>query len=555
MLTPMADDTLRLVAFGGLGEIGLNLLALETGGRILLIDGGLMFPEPHLPGIDLVLPDVSALVPRRGDIAGWLLTHGHEDHIGALPYLWPLLDRPPLYGSRLTLELVRARLEERGLGTDGRLLPLHPGETLPLPPFTVEPFRVAHSTSDCLGFGLRTPQGLVVHTGDFKLDPAPLDGQPTDLARLKHYGDEGVRLLLADSTNIEHDGPPQAEAGVGATLRELLPRCGGRVLVSTFSSNIQRIQQILDAAVADGRRVLVHGRSLESTVAIARRLGYLRVADERLVSLRQADGVPHRQLLILTTGSQGEPLSALTRIALGEHAQLKLVPGDTVILSSKFIPGNEKAIGHLIDQLYRRGAEVLDEKVSPVHVSGHAGRGELETVHRLLRPRHFVPVHGEYRHLCRHARAARQWQPEVDAQVLEDGVPLLLDAGGARTGERIPVGRVLVDGKGVGDLGEPELRDRRHVAHHGLAVAVLTLDGDGALACAPELFTRGLLPEERSREVLNEATEMVRLLAAAFPGGRDGVDELREEVRLQLRRFFNRRLARRPLVLPVIVQF
>lgn len=548
-------DTVRLIPLGGLGEIGLNMMALECRGKILLVDCGLMFPEPTMLGVDLVLPDVSVLERRTGEIVGLVLTHGHEDHIGAIPFLWERLGGPPVYGTGLTLGLLRGKLAEHDLEDRVPLHRVFPRQQVELGPFAVEFFRAAHSIVDGAGLAIRTPAGLIVHTGDFKLDPTPVDGERTDLARLAACGEEGVLLLLSDSTNVEREGFTLSEKVVGEALNELFPRCPKRVLVATFSSNIHRIQQVADASLADGRKLVLNGRSMVRNVAIARQLGYLRIPDGALIDLRQMRDLPPRQVAILTTGSQGEPMSALSRIAMDDHKQIRLEPGDAVILSAKFIPGNEKAIADLINHLCRRGAEVHYEKTSEIHVSGHASQEELKLVLSLTRPRYFVPVHGEYRHLARHAELARQ-MGETEAVVLENGQPLVLSANGLHREERVETGRIFVDGRGVGDVGAMELRDRRHLANHGLVVVLLGINqGSGEILYGPEILTRGFVPEEESRDYLEQAREVVRqLLAEHSLEAIADWEELRVEVRKALRRFFNRTIQRRPLILPVILE-
>ncbi|WP_291315252.1 ribonuclease J [Desulfuromonas sp.] len=555
--SPLHPDALRLTPLGGLGEIGINMMALECRGRILVIDCGLMFPEAYMLGIDLVIPDISALAGREKDIVGLVLTHGHEDHIGAVPFLLERLGNPPVYATGLTLGLLRNKLEEHGLARSARLEQVAPRQSVELGPFTVEFFRSAHSIVDGVGLGIRTPAGLVVHTGDIKLDPTPVDGQPTDLARLAAYGEEGVLLLLSDSTNVEREGHTLSERVVGEALAGILPRCAGRVLVATFSSNIHRIQQVVDAAVACGRKIHVTGRSMVANMAVARQLGYLQVPDDTLIGLGQMRDLAKDQVLIITTGSQGEPLSALSRIAMDDHRQIQLEKGDSVILSSKFIPGNEKAISDLINHLYRRGAEVFYETTSEVHVSGHASQEELKQILALARPRFFVPVHGEYRHLVKHAQLARSMgvAPE-NAVVIENGLPLVLSENGLRLEDRVETGRVFVDGKGVGDVGFMELRDRSHLANHGLVVILLALNQtSGQIIYGPELFTRGFVPEEESQELLDQARQVIcgTLTEHSLAALADW-EELRVEVRKALRRFFNRTIGRRPLILPMVLE-
>jgi len=557
-LAPLDDPALlRLLPLGGLGEIGMNLMVLESAGELLLIDCGLKFPEAHQLGVDLVLPDISALQERVADIQAILLTHGHEDHIGALPFLLDQLGNPPIFGTPLTLGLLKGKFEEHKCLDRADLRPVDLRHPYTIGRFEVEFFRAAHSIVDGAGMAIRTPAGLVVHTGDFKLDQTPVDGQRTDLSRLASYGEEGVLLLLSDSTNVERTGHTLSERTVGEAFNDLIPRAPGRVVVATFSSNIHRLQQAIDTAAACGRKVLVNGRSMVSNLAIARQLGYLRVPDDLLINLGEMRDLPPEQVLILTTGSQGEPLSALTRIALDDHKKIHLVPGDTVILSSKFIPGNEKAIAELINHLYRRGAEVYYEKTSEIHVSGHASQEELKTVLGLVRPQHFVPIHGEYRHLVKHAELARQMGlAEERVAVIDNGTPLLISDNGLAREERVDSGRVLVDGKGIGDVGQMELRDRRHLGYHGLVTVVLGIDqAQGELVYGPEIFTRGFTDESNAAHFAEETAKLVgQTLQEHSIEAISDLDELRVEVRKVIRRHCNRTLARRPLILPVVLE-
>ncbi len=554
---PLHPDAVRILPLGGLGEIGLNMMVIEAAGGLLIIDCGLMFPEAYMLGIDLVIPDIAAIAERRDEIAGIVLTHGHEDHIGAIPFLVEELGFPPIYGSPLTLGLLANKLEEHQLKSKVECRSVKVREPITIGPFEVEFFRAAHSIVDGCGLAIRTPAGLIVHTGDFKLDPTPVDNQPTDLGRLAAYGEEGVLLLLADSTNVENSGQTLSERTVGDAFDELLPQCRGKVLVATFSSNIHRIQQVVNAAQKVDRKVVVSGRSMVSNIAIARQLGYLHIPDDMLIELRQMRDLRPDRVLILTTGSQGEPLSSLSRIAMDDHKKISIEPGDTVILSSKFIPGNERAITHLINHLYRRGAEVHYETTSEIHVSGHASQGELKTVLNLVRPEYFVPVHGEYRHLVKHAQLARSlgWSEER-ALVISNGTPLTLSANGHRFEPKVETGRVFIDGKGVGDVGEMELRDRRHLANHGLVIVFLALNqGSGAIVSGPEIITRGFIPEDDSEELLQEAKRLV--CAMLEEHSREAIsdwEELRVEVRKTLRRLFNKTIDRRPLILPVIME-
>jgi ribonuclease J len=554
--SPLTDGTVRFLPLGGLGEIGLNMAILETTNDLLIIDCGLMFPEQQMLGVDLVLPDICSLEGRLDKLRGLLLTHGHEDHIGAIPFLIERLGFPPIYGTPLTLGLLENKLAEHQLIENCQLRPVTLRTSIALGDFAVEFFRAAHSIVDGAGLAIRTPAGIVIHSGDFKLDPTPVDGEQTDLARLAALGDEGVALLLADSTNVENSGHTLSEKTVGEAFREIIPRCSGKIIVATFSSNIHRIQQLADATSAAGRKLLISGRSMLENVAIARRLGYLSLIDDDLVELKRLPTLKPEQVLILTTGSQGEPLSALTRIAMDDHKQIRLDPGDTVILSSKFIPGNEKAIAELINHLYRRGAEVYYEKTSEIHVSGHAAREELKTLHSLVRPDYFVPVHGEYRHLVKHVELARELgMPDAHTLVLENGSGLLLSANGVAIEAKVETGRVFVDGKGVGDVGVMEMRDRRHLANHGIVTVIMALNqASGEIVYGPELFTRGFIPEEESRAYLSEAAGIVRAtLSEHSSTAVSDWEELRVEVRKNLRRFFNRTKQRRPLILPIIM--
>ncbi len=547
----------RWFALGGLGEIGMNMMVLECDGDLLLLDCGLMFPESYMFGIDLVLPDISAIAEKTDRIRALVLTHGHEDHIGAIPYLLPALGFPPIYGSGLTLGLVRNKLREHDLIDSAHLHQVRMRETVRLGAFEVEFFRAAHSIVDGAGLAIRSPAGLIVHTGDFKIDNTPVDGERTDLARLAALGDEGVELLLSDSTNVERAGTTLSEQVVGEALNEIMPRCKGLVVISTFSSNIHRIQQAMDAARACGRSIILHGRSMEQNCAVARQLGYLQVPDEALCDLRDLRDLDRDKVAIITTGSQGEPLSALVRISHNDHKQIVLEHGDTVILSSKFIPGNEKAIANLINNLYRRGAEVVYETTSEIHVSGHAAQDELKTMLALTRPRHFVPIHGEYRHLVKHAQLARSMGLGInEAFVVGNGMPVILSREGVRLGDEVETGRVLVDGKGVGDVGALELRDRRHLANHGMVTAVLGVNSkSGEIVYGPELLTRGFVPEEDSREYLEQAAAAVReVLTEHSLEAISDWEELRVEVRKALRRFFNRTIQRRPLIVPIIME-
>lgn len=545
---------LKIVALGGLGEIGLNSMLYEYGEDMILVDAGLMFPDADMPGVDYVIPDFSCLRDRKEKLRAVLLTHGHEDHIGALPFLLREF-QVPVYGTPLTLGLLKGKLEEYKVSAE--LHPVRPRDMVTLGSFSVEFIRVAHSVVDGCALAISTPEGVVIHTGDFKLDQTPVDGELTDLATFARYGDKGVLALLSDSTNVEREGYTISERYVGEALGDIFPRCKGRIIVAAFSSNIHRVQQVADLAAANGRKLLLNGRSMIANVRIARELGYLRIDDEQLMDIRELPHLPREQVCMVTTGSQGEPLSALSRIALDDHKQIKLEKGDTVILSSRNIPGNERTISELINHLYRRGADVHHEKVSEVHVSGHASQEELKLVMNIVRPRFFMPIHGEYRHLVLHRRlATKVGIPEENCLLAVNGDLVSFYANTACIEESIESGRVFVDGKGVGDVGEVVLKDRRHLAEDGIVTVILGVNIQTAqLIFGPEIISRGFVFEDESREYLQQARQMVEF--AISEHGAEVLtdrDELNQVVRQALKRFFKKSIERRPMILPVVLE-
>ena len=547
------SDSLRVIPLGGLGEIGLNFLLLEYGDTAIAVDCGVMFPDEQMFGIDVAIPDLTYIRSTLGDrFKGIFLTHGHEDHIGALPYVLREFN-VPVWGTPLTIGFVRGRLREHELPAT---LALYEKEPITIGPFTVEPFAMTHSIPDAVGLIIRTPVGTVVHTGDFKIDQTPLDGRLADLHRLAEVGDEGVLLLLSDSTNVEHPGVTPSERSVGGQLEQIFREADGRVVVTTFSSHIHRMQQVIDLAVRFRRKVGLVGRSLTSHIATARDLGLLHAADGTLVDLGVLRDLPRREVALITAGSQAEAASALVRIAMNMHKQVTLSPGDVVVLSSRVIPGNERAISNLVNHLYRRGAVVHYGRNAPTHVSGHASQEELKLVLNLVRPRRFVPVHGEYRHLVRHLHLARECGVPADGlHLLEDGDVLEIDGAGARQDERVPAGRVLVDGKGVGEVGDVVLRDRRHLSEDGLVLAVLAIaQQSGEVVAGPDLVSRGVVADEVSREVFEAArSEILRALDEINPESRTDPAEVKEQVRKALRRYF-KRLDRRPVILPFVLE-
>ncbi len=550
------ESLVRLIPMGGLGEIGLNTMLVEYGPDSILIDAGLMFPENDMLGIDIVIPDYSYLQQRRSGLLGLVVTHGHEDHIGAIPFLLREF-QVPIYATALTLALIREKLREHGLIERSTLLEIAPRQTFSLGPFTIEPIQVCHSIPDCVGLAIRTPVGTFIHSGDFKIDHTPIDGRRFDMARFGAYGEEGVLALFSDSTNVERPGYTLSERDVGATLHEVFQECTGRIIVAVFASNLHRIQQVIHLARAFGRKVLLNGKSMVANVRIARDLGSIDFPPHEEIQLSDLPRMEDSEVLLLTTGSQGEPMSALSRMAFNDHKKLKVKPGDTIVLSSKFIPGNERTIQNIINHLYRQGAEVIHEQVRDIHVSGHAYREELKTMINIVRPRYFIPVHGEYRHLVKHRQLAQLvGMPEERCLVVENGDVVGFGPDGVSLGERIDTGRILVDGKGIGDVGGLVLRDRRHLSEDGMVVVSVVIDKETKeILSGPDIFNRGFIHEETKPELLEGAQCVIleifdRLHEAGLEW--DCLD-LQMEIRRELKRFFSRILDRRPVIHPIVV--
>ncbi len=549
-------NPLQIIPLGGLGEIGLNMMAYQCGDDIVIVDCGLMFPEPDMLGIDYVIPDISWLRERSGSIRGICLTHGHEDHIGALPFVLQELNLP-VYGTALTLGFVNEKLKEYKLDDSVELIVVKPRESIVLGCFSIEFLRVAHSIVDGCAFAITTPEGVVIHTGDFKIDQTPVDGQLTDLAALSRYGEAGVLALLSDSTNVEREGYTLSEKCVGEALEEIFPHCHERIIVAAFSSSIHRVQQVADVAIRNGRKILLNGRSMIANVRIARQLGYLDIADHDLMDLKELDRLPSEQVCIVSTGSQGEPMSALTRIAMDDHKQIKLAKGDTVILSSRVIPGNERTISELINHLYRRGAEVYHERVSEVHVSGHANQEELKLMLNTVRPRFFIPIHGEYRHLVKHIQLAEKVGiPHERCILATNGDVVSFYADTAAIVEKVESGRVFVDGKGVGDVGNMVLKDRKHLSEDGMVVVIIGLNqSSGSLIYGPDIVSRGFVFEDESQDYLEQSRMVVcQALDELNAETRCDHEEVKQVVRQSLRRFFKKSIERRPVILPVIME-
>jgi len=549
-------DSVKIIPLGGLGEFGLNMMLIEYGDAAIAVDCGLMFPTADLLGIDLVIPDVSYLLERRDKLKAIVLTHAHEDHVGALPYILEHFD-VPIFGTRLTLGLLANKLAEHELEDTADVRQITAGVPWEAAPFRIEGIRVTHSLMDCLALAIETPIGTIIHTGDFKIDNTPMEGEMFDFQTFAAYGEKGVLLLMSDSTNVERPGYTPSEREVGTNLEQIMQQCTGKVLVSTFSSSIPRMQQVIDISERCGRRVVLSGRSMIRNGQVAAELGYLHLQRNFMTDSERWRDLPDDKLTLLTTGSQGEPLSVLHRVALDDHKTIKVTPGDTVILSSKFIPGNEKTISNLINHLYRRGAEVHYEKVSEIHVSGHASQEELKTMLQLTRPRYFVPIHGEYRHLVRHRRLAQDvGMPAEHCFLLEDGDVLELTANSAHKTQAIQVGKVFIDGKGVGDVGDVVIRDRRHLSEDGMVLVVMGIhQQSGELVAGPDLISRGFMRAEESEEVLENAKKVVlETLGGINRETRADPAEVKEEVRKALRRFFRKKLERRPVVLPYIIE-
>jgi ribonuclease J len=546
---------LRIIPLGGLGEIGLNMLVLEMDGSAIVIDCGVMFPERPGLGIDLLLPDMTYVRERPGFLRGIFLTHGHEDHIGALPrLLGDLPEAVPVFGPRLAIALIREKLRRNR--QDATLEVLDPGKRITIGPFEVEAIHITHSIVDSVALAIHTRLGTIVHSGDFKLDPRPLDGRTADLGRLEELGREGVVLLLSDSTNVEQEGTCGSETEVGPQIEAVMRSIPGRTLVTTFASHLHRVQQIVDASAACGRAVAIAGRGFEDSTRLAGELGYLKVP-QGFITLDEAMRRPSRSVTVLVSGSQGEPNSALTRVSEGRFKNLAVEPGDGVVLSSRIIPGNERSVHALLNRLSRHGASVHRGERAGVHVSGHAYREELRQLIRLVRPRYFVPVHGEYRQLDEHRRLAAETGMALDhCFLLEDGDVLELDASGATRGERVVAGRVLVDSSGEGEVGLEVLRDRRHLSEDGFVVAVIAIHHQtGDVTTGPELVARGVLREGEGDEILVEAKNLLRDELKTFtPESRADLVEMEDEVRRVLKRYFSRVRGRRPLIVPHIFE-
>jgi len=546
---------LEVVSLGGLGEFGMNMLALTWADTTIVVDAGVMFPDPELLGVDRIIPDLTYLQQKRA--AALVLTHGHEDHIGGVPHVLAYIDGP-IYGTPLTLALVEPKLQEHGI-TGRQLVPVRPKTRVTIGPFEVEFIRVTHSIPDCVALAIHTPAGVVVHTGDFKIDQTPIDDQHFDLHRFAELGAQGVLALFADSTNIDRRGYTGSELDVIDAFEEIFTSSTGRIIVAAFASSIFRVQILVDLAAQFDRKVAFAGRGMIENSKIAQRLGYLKIPAGVQIADSEVPMYPAQDLLVLATGSQGEPMAALSRIAIDDHRYVKVQEDDTVVLSARSIPGNEKAIGRVINHLSRRGADVVHEGIKHVHVSGHGSEEELKLMLSLVRPRFFVPVHGEYRQLAQHARIARRVfsgrDPHPETLLIENGDILLIDENEARVAGKAPVGRVLIDGTRTGEVGDEVLRDRRHLAEDGLVVPVVAINKQtGMLEGVPDIITRGFVMENSQELLADGARVLSDVVEQSSLEERTDQGLIKEKLRAELRRFFRKRSGRRPFVLPVIME-
>ena len=547
---------LKIIALGGLGEIGLNMMVFEYANTMFIVDAGLMFPEDYMLGVDFVIPDLDYIRLHQDRIAGIVLTHGHEDHIGALPYLLKET-RAPVFGTAFTLGLVRHKLEELDMAATTALHEISPEQNLKLGPFELEFIRVGHSVIDGVGIAINTPLGMIVHTGDFKIGDTAAGGMITDLNRFSRCGERGVLALLSDSTNVEQEGYTISDKQIGETFDQISSRSTGRLIVALFASNIARIQMIVEVARKIGRKVVISGRSIEISVDIAQKLGHLDIPSDMRLNIDEVAAYSDEELVIITTGSQGEPMSALARMAAGTHKQIKIRGGDTVILSSKFIPGNERAIAKIINNLYKRDAEVIYEKISDIHVSGHAFREELKLMINLTRPDFFIPIHGEYRHLILHARLAEEIGIERDKILLaENGQIIEFDRNGGRVHGQINTGRVLVDGKGIGDVGRSVLKERRVLSEEGLVAVTMAFDEEtGVIVYGPEIVSRGFVFEGETGYLVEDAQCVVlEVVEEINPELENRLEKIRFELQKALRQYFFFTIGRRPVILPFIIE-
>lgn len=545
---------LKIIPLGGVGEIGKNMTVIEYGSDIIVVDCGMSFPDEEMPGIDVVIPDMTYIEKNAANVRGILITHGHEDHIGAVPYALQKLN-VPVYATKLTIALIEQKLTEIKVD-HADLNCVSPGDTIRLGCFSVEFIKTSHSIAGACALAINTPIGTLIHTGDFKVDYTPIDGEPIDIARLAYYGSRGVLALMSDSTNVENEGHTPSERGIGKTFEHCFDKAKGRVVVATFASNIYRIQQIADVAISFGRVVCFQGRSMVKIAEIAKELGYLQLPDESVVEVGQLKKYRDDQICVITTGSQGEPMSGLFRMANSSH-KVNVGKGDMVIISASSIPGNEKSVGRVINQLYQHGAKVIYERMADVHVSGHACKEELKLMLTLTKPKFFIPVHGEARHLYQHKELAEELGiPEEDIFVTEIGDVVELTRNKGRIAGSVTAGSVMVDGSGVGDIGNVVLRDRKLLSEDGIFTVVITLNKQtGALLAQPEILSRGFVYEKNSEELLKETRELVKAKAAQFEKNhRSSWSSIKNDIRNSIKNYLYERTKRRPMVMPIIIE-
>ena len=549
-------EKLKIIPLGGLNEIGKNMTVYEYAGDIIVVDSGMGFPDDDMYGIDVVIPDFTYLIKNKNRIRGIFITHGHEDHIGSLPYLLREIN-VPVYATRMSAGLIKLKLEEHHLLGKAKLITCEPGETVRAGKFTVEFIHVNHSIADAVAFAIKCPAGTCIHTGDFKIDPTPVSGGMIDLARLGQLGKEGVLALLCDSTNVERPGSTKSERSVGASFDALFRGCEERIIVATFASNVDRIQQIITVAARYGRKVAITGRSMENAIKVSTELGYMSIPDGTLVDINHIKSLPKNKVCIVTTGSQGETMSAMTRMAFNTHRQVEIQAGDRIIFSASAIPGNENAIGNVINELYRKGAEVVNERQGELHVSGHACQEELKIIHALTRPKFFIPVHGEQRHLKVHAKLAREMGMDPRNIVIADiGKVIEVCPDSVRINGTVPAGRVFVDGYGVGDVGAVVLRDRKHLAEDGMIVVVSSVSAeDGGLLSGPDIITRGFVYVKESEGLMEElkAVALEAMERSVRSNGRDWA-AVKGDMKSDLSGYLFKKTKRNPMILPVIME-
>ena len=547
---------LQIIPLGGLGEIGKNMTVVRYGDDILVIDAGLMFPEEEMLGIDLVIPDITYLLENKDKIKAFVITHGHEDHIGALPYVMRQISDVPVYGTRLTLGILEGRLKENGVDASS-LHPVRQGEIINAGCFTVGFIRVNHSIPDACGLSIKTPLGMIVHTGDFKFDYTPIDGKMTDFKTFSDLGNRGVLVLLADSTNSEREGHTPSERTVGQAFERTFRKAKDRIIVATFSSNVHRIQQVVDSAVKYGRKVAILGRSMINVANISMKLGYLSIPEGTLIDIDEINNYPMDKIVIITTGSQGEPMSALTRMSMSNHRKVGIVPGDTIIISATPIPGNEKLVSRTIDNLLKQGADVIYGRDEGIHVSGHASREELKLMHNLVRPKFFIPVHGEYHHIVKHAKLAESLgMPKENIFISENGQVLEFTRDKGQVAGKVTAGKVLIDGLGVGDVGNIVLRDRRQLSQDGILIVVVTMNREShTIAAGPDIVSRGFVYVRESEALMDEAKG--RVTAAIERCLDNNVTEwsvIKNDIREAIGRYLFEKTRRRPMILPIIME-